>query len=170
MFRTAMPAAAQGFPLTAFPILNEFESITCQVDQPIKALGCIKPKRDMKDSILRTLCSSLLGTVATTRIWKDKSRYAAIDEAGVHLLIFKGEDLYSSTHYAWSGMEDVVTSVDQEFVHIAFSHRDEQIAWQILRYQIVEPDGTYMMDTEDMKQVGEMTSSMEARFRAVAGA
>lgn len=155
------------FHLATFPVLNEFGSITSHLGQPITALGCIKPYRDAKSSILRTLCSSFLGTVATTRLWKDKSRYVATDDAGIYMLVFTGEELDGSTHYPWSDIGDVVTSIDEQFVHIEFRHGDQKLAWQILRYQIVEPDGSCLMDTDDMKQVGQMTASMEARFKAV---
>jgi hypothetical protein len=100
--------------------------------------------------------------------WKDKTRYVAVDDAGVYLLTFKGKDLESNAHYAWSTITNIRTSVDEQFVNIGFGHAGEKISWQILRHQITEPDGTYMTDVEAMKQVGEMTASMEARFKSQA--
>ncbi len=151
-----------------FAVLNEFKSITNELGQPIQALGALKPERDAKASILRTLCSSLLGTVVTTMFWKDKSHYVAIDDAGAHLVTFSGEDHESNTKYDWAGMGSVTTSVDEQFVNIGFSHGGDSISWQILRHQIVEPDGSCLTDVDAMKEVGEMTASMEARFKSQA--
>jgi hypothetical protein len=164
---TRIPSIKE-FPMTDFTVLGKFKSITSELQQPIHALGAVKPARDAKDSILRTLCSSLFGTGVTTMFWKDKTRYVAVDDAGVYLLTFKGKDLESNAHYAWSTITNIRTSVDEQFVNIGFGHAGEKISWQILRHQITEPDGTYMTDVEAMKQVGEMTASMEARFKSQA--
>ena len=131
-----------------FDVLNEFKSITNVVGNPIQGLGALKPERDAKASILRTLCSSLLGTVVTTMFWKDKSHYVAIDDAGACLVTFSGEDHDSNTKYDWAGMESITTSSDEQFVNIGFTHGGEAISWQILRHQIVEPDGSCLTDVD----------------------
>ena len=165
-----LPSTPKEFDLTTLAILKDFTSITQELDTPVEALGFLKPQRSAKDSVLRTLFTSLFGATASTIFWKDKSRYIATTGDGVHVLIFKGKNLDSRTHYTWSAMENVATSVDDQFVNIGFTYEGTQIAWKILRYQIVEPDGSCVMDAEDIKQIGEMTSSLEARFSAVRAA
>lgn len=154
-------------PMGKNPLVSDFSSLTRHVGGNILAVGSLKMKRSLKDSIIGMLISSVFGTILKTIFKKDPLHYLLLsDNALHHITVLEGQ-LQKREDFPLSELS-AKSAADQNNTlwHLSFTHKGQPYSFDVFRYLLQDEDGSYTSDTEYMKKVDTMTGMFVQALKA----
>jgi hypothetical protein len=148
-------------------VLGDFAAITSHVQGRVVALGNIYREETAKEKLKGGFLSSLLGSFAKTAITPDRWKYIALtDQHTVHILDFANGNLVERDDLVLANVRAAKVHSDESWLVLELEHAGKNFRMKIHRYQLPDLENNLLGDVEQMKQVGEMTKTLEAAFRS----
>jgi hypothetical protein len=147
-------------------VLQDFSAITAQAPGRVVALGNVYREATVKEKVKGGFLSSLFGSMAKTAMEPDRWRYLALtDQNTAHILDFADGALVEKIDVALDAVRTTRVQSDESWLVLEFQHAGKDFKLKLHRYQLPDLENNLLHDTEQMKQVGEMTKALEAAFR-----
>ncbi len=144
--------------MAQFSVAEHFSEVVAHVGKPVHALGYVHRKPSVWEQVQSLLIASAIGVIAKSFLHKEKRQYLALTDGSLVLLEFADDEFVESKEFALDQVENGSAAVDESLVKLSFGCGGQDYNIELMRYQLVDLDGSMMSDPELMRQIGAMTA------------